>query len=60
MLVDLRSVPAAKLRPTGRVVTEPFSQGRARRDILDPLIDRNICFLTARGHGAVDQYPAGS
>src|SRR5579864_1332687 len=37
MLVDLRGVPAAKLRPTLRVVTEPFSQGCARRDILGPL-----------------------
>src|SRR6185437_6533060 len=57
MLVDLRGVPAAKLRPTLRVVTKPFSQGCARRDILDPLIDRGVCFLDSTRPQAVDQYP---
>ena len=57
MLVDLRGVPAAKLRPTLRIVTEPFSQGRAGRDILDPLIDRGVCFPDPARPQAVDQYP---
>jgi hypothetical protein len=57
MLVDLRSVPAAKLRPTVGIVTEPFSQGRARRDILDPLVDRSVCFPNAARPQAIDQYP---
>ena len=57
MLVDLRSVAAAKFRPAVRVVTEPFSQGRAGRDILDPLIGRGIGFLDPVRPQAVDQYP---
>jgi hypothetical protein len=57
MLVDLRSVPAAKLRPTLWIVTEPFSQGRAGSDILGPLIDRGVRFLDTARPQAVDQYP---
>ena len=56
MPVDLRGVPAAKLRPTLRVVTEPFSQGCARRDVLDPLIDRRICFPDTARPQTIDQY----
>ena len=57
MLVDLRSVPAAKLRPTVWVMTEPFSQDRAGRYILDPLIDRSVGFLDLARPQAIDQYP---
>ena len=56
MLMDLRSVPEAKLRPTAGIVTEPFSQGGAGRDVLDPLIDRRVCFLDPARPQAVDQY----
>jgi len=56
MLVDLRREPAVKLRPSVRIVTEPFSQGRAGRDILDPLIDRGVCFPDPAWRQAVDQY----
>src|SRR5579863_4514248 len=56
VLMDLRGIPAAKLRPPVRIVTEPFSQGGAGCDILDPLIDCRICFLDSARPQAVDQY----
>jgi hypothetical protein len=57
MLLDLRSIAAAKFRPSMGIVTEPFSQGRAGRDILEPLIDRGVCFLNSARPQAVNQYP---
>jgi hypothetical protein len=57
MLVDLRSIAAAKLRPSIGIVTEPFSQGRAGREILDPLIDRGVCFPDPARPQAIYQYP---
>jgi hypothetical protein len=55
MLADLRGVLGDETQPNARVATEPFSQGRAPRDIPDLLIDCSVCFLTPWPH-AVDQY----
>lgn len=58
MLVDLRSVLTAKPRPSVGIVTEPFSQGRAGRDVFDPFIDRSVCLPDAAWPQPVDQYPS--
>jgi hypothetical protein len=58
MLVDLRGVPTGKLRPSVGTVTEPFSQDRARCDILDPSVDRGVCFPDTTRPQPVHQYPS--
>ena len=54
---DLGRIPPAEFFPTGRIVSEPFSQFRARREFLCPMIDRSVGFSDASRPKPINQHP---
>src|SRR3954463_14968827 len=52
---EFGNVALAKLLPARRVVAEPLSQLRARREILGPVIDRGRLLLDAAWPQPIDQ-----
>ena len=57
VVAQLRRIATAELRPTCRIVTEPFAQRRARRKTLDPEVDGRGGFSHPARPKPVDQYP---
>src|SRR5438552_12603195 len=55
-VLELRGVFLFKLLPFPGIVFEPFSQARARRDVLQPLIDSRLIFLHAARPESINQY----
>src|SRR5439155_601486 len=49
MRTQLGEVPVPKLQPLLRIVAEPLSQVRARRDLLEPVIELQACFRYTPG-----------
>ena len=54
---ELRAVAAAKLVPAFRVMAEPCAQLRARRDLLDPLVELRFGLADAARPQVIDQDP---
>src|SRR3546814_15076602 len=54
---DLLDITVVERLPTRNLMTEPFSQGRAGRNILDPFIDLGISFAETTWPQATDQSP---
>src|SRR5690242_13116218 len=55
MLTQLLPISTPEFRPARRVMAEPFPQGCAWGDLLNPLIDRSVRLLDATRPKAVDQ-----
>lgn len=49
------AIAALKFEPARGIVAEPFSQARARRDVLEPLVQCRLFLADAARPNAVDQ-----
>src|SRR6185436_7806985 len=55
MTVNLSRIPSTKLRPSSRIVSEPFPQLSAGSNVLHPLVYRGLRFLHSPRPEAIDQ-----
>ena len=53
--VQLGKIPPPELLPTGRVVAEPFPQGRAWRNLFQPAVEARLVLAEAAGPEPIDQ-----
>src|SRR5215203_1720402 len=56
VLPQFSCIAAPEFLPAGGIVSEPLVQFGARRDILEPLIDRRGLLCQAAGPKPIDQY----
>src|SRR5690606_6031003 len=56
--LELRLVPLAKLLPPVHGMTEPFAQLRARRDVLQPIVERGLLLAQTARPDSIHENPA--